>query len=217
MSITNKGKPLDLIKDLGVLYSPPVKDIQIVTVPPLLFIMVDGVIPGGTVVAESPQFQQKVQGLYGISYTLKFLSKKNPEKPQDYKVMPLEGLWWIGSGNFDLSSREPWFYTLMIHQPGFITEAMFQDALKQMRKKEKGPVVEELRLETFHEGLSVQTMHVGPYSAEPSTIGRMNAYMDNMGYHHHGKHHEIYLGDPRRSAPEKLRTILRQPVKTGDG
>jgi hypothetical protein len=101
----------------------------------------------------------------------------------------------------------------MILQPDHITEAMFQEALALLSKKKLSPALDKLRLQTFHEGLCMQIMHIGPYADEPATIARMDAFAQENGYVLHGKHHEIYLGDPRRADPGKLKTVLRHPIK----
>jgi len=121
----------------------------------------------------------------------------------------------VGRGRgFQIDRKDNWAYSMLILQPDHITSAMFIEALRQLRKK-KGdqPAFGRLRLESFHEGLSIQTMHIGPYASEPVTIETMDAYAHAHGYMMHGKHHEIYLGNPLRAQPEKLKTILRHPVK----
>jgi len=205
---------LDLRKELKYLYVPSAKKKEIVEVPRFQFAMIDGQIEAGQEPSTSETFQQALTALYGISYTLKFTSKLRKENPIDYPVMALEGLWWVEGGEFDINRKEDWHYTLMMLQPDHITGEMFQDALAQLRKKRgDGPSLEKLRLESFQEGLCVQTMHVGPYANEPATIAKMNAFAAENGYRLRGKHHEIYLGDPRRAAPEKLKTVLRHPIE----
>jgi hypothetical protein len=137
------------------------------------------------------------------------------ENPIDYTVMALEGLWWVDEGNMWVSRDNPWYFTAMIMQPDHISEDMFQQALVEFKRKkgEDNPALSKLRFEPFHEGLSVQLMHLGPYSEEPATIERMDAFAKENGYRMHGKHHEIYIGDPRRADPSKLKTVLRHPVK----
>ncbi len=203
---------LDLRKELKYLYAPSSKHVELVTVPEFGFAMVDGTILPGTSVAQSTEFQQAVGALYGVSYTLKFSSKLRQVDPLDYPVMPLEGLWWNASGEFDRTRHEPMFFTAMILQPDHITPEMFKDALERLRQKQDNPAVDKLRLERFAEGLCVQTMHVGPYAEELATIAKMHSFAAENGYEYHGKHHEIYLGDPRRATSEKLRTVLRKPV-----
>ena len=207
---------LDLRKQFKHLYQPSAKKVELVEVPPLQFAMVDGEIEPGVLPGLSPAFQEAVQALYGITYTLKFMSKLRAENPIDYKVMALEGLWWVDEGDFDITRPGDWRWTVMIMQPDHITETMFQEALEQLRKKKPGPGLDKLRLETFEEGLSMQIMHIGPYAEEPATIEKMHAFAAENGYSLRGKHHEIYLGDPRRGDPAKLKTGLRQPVGRGN-
>ena len=207
---------LDLRKQFKHLYQPSAKKVELVEVPPFQYAMVDGEIEPGVLPGLSPAFQEAVQALYGITYTLKFMSKLRAENPIDYKVMALEGLWWVDEGDFDITRPGDWRWTVMIMQPDHITETMFQEALEQLRKKKPGPGLDKLRLETFEEGLSMQIMHIGPYAEEPATIEKMHAFAAENGYSLRGKHHEIYLGDPRTADPAKLKTGLRQPVVRGN-
>jgi hypothetical protein len=207
-------KKIDLKKDLKHLYAPSAKQIEIVDVPEFQFAMIDGQIEPGLEPNTSPSFQQAIEAIYGIAYTLKFMSKQREQDPIDYTVMALEGLWDVEEGGkFDINRKDNWLWTLLIMQPEHIDQDMFSLARQQLLKKKENPAIEMLRLERFHEGLSIQTMHIGPYSDEPATVARMEAYARNNGYIMRGRHHEIYLGDPRRAQPEKLKTILRHPVK----
>jgi len=211
-------KTLDLKKDLKYLYQPSAKKPEILKVPKLQFAMIDGAIEKGKEPGNSPGFQEATQALYSISYTLKFMLKKRKTNAVDYPVMALEGLWWVEDGFFDITVKDNWFYTLMILQPDVITKNVFGEGLGQIRKK-KGDshTLSKLRLAHFEEGLCVQVMHIGPYASEPATIEGMrlfaleNGYRDRVGPN--GKHHEIYLGDPRKSKPEKLKTVLRHPLE----
>jgi hypothetical protein len=209
---------LDLKKDLKYLYNPSAKNIELVDVPSMKFIMIDGAIEPDQSPGSSPAFAEAMQAIYGAAYTLKFAAKRREEKPLDYPVMALEGLWWIENGAFDIKKPGNWMYSVMIMQPEQISTEMFMDALASMRKK-KGdqPAFSRLRLERYHESLSVQTMHIGPYASEPATIERMQEYMNANGLQDlvglGGKHHEIYLGDPRKADPSRLKTVLRHPVK----
>jgi hypothetical protein len=204
---------LDLKKDLKYLYAPSAKKVEIVKVPPMQFAMIDGAIEPGLSPGASPLFQENMQALYGIAYTLKFMVKQRKGDPVDYPVVALEGLWWVEDGRFDIQVKDNWFYTVMILQPDLITPELFAEALAQLRKK-KGdqPGFARLRLETFEEGLCVQTMHIGPYEAEPETVARMTAFAAENGYTLSGKHHEIYMGNPLRADPAKLKTVLRHPI-----
>jgi hypothetical protein len=203
---------LDLRRELKHLHSPGAKKVERVDVPAFQFAMIDGVIERGEGPSTSKAFQDALQALYGIAYTLKFASKLRPRNPIDYPVMALEALWWTGKGTFAFDPTRPWRWTAMILQPDHITPALFARAVEQLREKRGSPAIARLRLERFKEGPSIQIMHVGPYADEPRTIERMRAFADENGLAYRGKHHEIYLGDPRRAKPDKLRTILRQPV-----
>jgi hypothetical protein len=203
---------LDLRKQYKELYSPTAKAVSLVEVPPFQFTMIDGEIEPGKSPGSSPAFQDALQALYGISYTLKFVSKQRKEQPIDYTVMALEALWWVEGADFDITHPAGWRWTAMIMQPDHISHEMFSNAFDQLRQKKPSPAIERLRFETFHEGLCLQIMHIGPYSTEPATLRKMGEFARENGYAYRGKHHEIYLGDPRRADPEKLKTILRQPV-----
>jgi len=214
----NMIRTLDLKKDLKYLYAPSAKKVEIVQVPRLQFALIDGAIEKGLEPGKSPSFTEATQTLYSISYTLKFMLKKRKNNPVDYPVMALEGLWWVEDGVFDIAIKDNWFYTLMILQPDMITSENFEEAREQVRKK-KGvsSFLSELRLGHFEEGLCVQTMHIGSYATEPTTVDRMRAFAAENGYRDcvglGGKHHEIYLGDPRKADPAKLKTVLRHPVE----
>lgn len=209
---------IDLRKELKQLYAPSAKKVELVDVPEFQFAMIDGAIEPGSEPGLSPIFAEALQALYGISYTLKFMAKQRAADPIDYPVMALEALWWIEDGRFDITVKDNWFWTAMILQPDFVTPSMFADGLAQVRKKRgDSPALAKLRLERWREGLAVQTMHVGPYSEEPATVAKMEAFAAANGYRMAGKHHEIYLGDPRKAAPEKLKTVLRHPVERASG
>ncbi|HEX2998080.1 MAG TPA: GyrI-like domain-containing protein [Anaerolineales bacterium] len=211
-------KILDLRKQYKHFYQPSAKKVEIVQVPPLQFAMIDGAIEKGSEPGKSTSFAEATQALYGIAYTLKFMLKKRKENSIDYPVMALEGLWWVEDGFFDITVKDNWFYTLMIMQPDVITQEIFDEGLEQVRRKRgDSPTLSNLRLATFEEGLCVQVMHIGPYATEPATIDRMRIFMEESGYKDGvgplgGKHHEIYLGDPRKADPAKLKTVLRHPI-----
>jgi len=212
-------KTLDLKKQFKYLYQPSAKKIEIVQVPALQFAMIDGAIEKGHGPGDSPGFQQAVQALYGISYTLKFMLKKRKDDPIDYPVMALEGLLWLTEGDvFDINIKDNWSYALMIMQPDVITQEIFKEGIAQVRKKRgDSEALSKLRLEFFEEGLCAQVMHIGPYATEPATMERMHEFMKENGYRDcvglGGKHHEIYLGDPRKADLAKLKTVLRHPIK----
>ena len=206
-------KTLDLRNKYKDLYRPSAKKVAVVNVPKFLFVMIDGKMEKGKSPGESPAFREAMMALYGAAYTLKFMSKLRKRNPIDYPVMALEGLWWVQGGTFDIVQPGNWRYRAMMMLPDHITPTMFAEALEKTRAKRPSPSVEKLRLERFREGLCIQTMHVGPYKNEPATIERMKAFAAENGYALHGLHHEIYLSDPRRTAPGRLKTVLRHPVK----
>ena len=198
----------DFKKEWKHLYRPSAKEFAVVDVPPMNFLMIDGHGDPNT----AQEYQDAVEALYGVAYKLKFMSKK--EKGMDYIVPPMEGLWWVENmEEFTTENKSTWDWTMMIMQPEWITQEMFEEALKQVEKKKNPPALSRLRLEVYHEGLAVQIMHIGPYDAEAPTIARMHTFIDENGYEPTGKHHEIYLGDPRKVAPERLKTVLRQPIR----
>lgn len=212
-------KTLDLKKEYKHLYQPSAKKVTVVQVPRLQFAMVNGAIEKGHGPGDSPGFQEAVQALYGVSYTLKFTLKKRKTNPIDYPVMALEGLLWLTEGDvFDINIKDNWSYTLMIMQPDVVTQEIFEEARKQVHRKHgDSPALSKLRLEYFEEGLCAQIMHIGPYAAEPATIERMREFMNENGCRDRvglgGKHHEIYMGDPRKADPSKLKTVLRHPIE----
>ena len=198
---------IDYLKLQPELYKASAKTPVMVEVPPFPFLMADGVGDPNA----APEFQQAVEALFSVSYTLKFTIKK--EQGQDYGVLPLEGLWAMADGSvFDVEARDRWSWTLMIRQPEFITPDLVDQALTQVRAKKDLPVLAKLKFSRFHEGLSAQIIHVGPYCDEGPTIESLHRFIQEQGYQLGGRHHEIYLGDPRRTAPARLKTILRQPI-----
>jgi hypothetical protein len=208
-------KKLDLKKDLKYLYQPAAKVVSLVDVPCFQFLMIDAQIELDQGPGTSPAFQAAVEALYGAAYTLKFTSKLRKQDPIDYAVMPLEGLWSVRDGRFDINIKDNWDFTLMIMQPEHITQAMLEQAQDELRRK-KGdrPAFAQLRLESFEEGRCVQIMHVGPYSTEPATVARLEAFAAEHGLSMRHRHHEIYLGNPLRAAPQKLKTVLRHAVQS---
>ena len=196
---------LDLRKALGHLYHPPVGGVEVLKIPRLKYLMVDG---GGA--PESDDFKQAIGTIYNVAFTMKFRSKKLLKR--DYSIMALEGLWWVKGGGFNPTARDEWLWTLMMVQPDLVNQKLFSEAVAEVKAKKNPPGLERARLETFTEGLCAQSMHVGPYSTESETIQRLEDYAKEHGYKMVGKHHEIYLGDPRRAKPEKLRTIVRHPM-----
>lgn len=201
---------LDLKQDLKALYQPTTKAFAFIDVPPMQFLMIDG--KGNPNTAD--EYKQAVQALYTIAYTLKFAIKKAEQI--DYPVMALEGLWWADDmSQFSVQRKEEWLWTMMIMQPDVVTSGHFAAAREEIKRKGKdSAAMERLRLETFHEGLSVQIMHIGPYADEAPTLAKLHhEFIPSQGYKMRGKHHEIYLSDPSRTPESKWKTVLRQPVE----
>lgn len=187
------------------LYRPPAGKVQIMRIPEMQFIMIDGKgDPAGV------HFQEGISAMYNLAYTLKFEVRGSLKK--DYPVMALEGLCWTEGGDFELMKRDKWLWTLMIMQPSFVTKKLFVKGVEKVKEKKNPPRIELARLERFDEGLRVQTTHIGPYADEAPTIARLDAFVRENGYRMAGRHHEIYLGDPRRASPSKLKTVIRHPV-----
>ena len=173
------------------------------------FLMIDGIGDPNT----SQDYKDAVEALFALSYSLKFMIK-NGKLAIDYGVMPLEGLWWTDDmAKFNMENKDIWKWTAMIMQPEYVTKDMFDKALEQVAKKKNPAALSRVRFEIFHEGLSAQIMHIGPYSAEGPTIEKIYDFIKGKGYKQEGKHHEIYLSDPRKTAPEKMKTVIRQAVR----
>ncbi|MGB9937500.1 MAG: GyrI-like domain-containing protein [Methanobacterium sp.] len=204
---------IDLKKENKELYSPSVKEVSIVNVPAMKFLMIDGQGDPNT----SKEYQDAMETLFPVSYKAKFISKK--EKSQDYVVMPLEGLWWVDNmEDFTVEDKSNWKWTVMIRQPDFITEDVIKQAMGEVEKKKNPISLSKIRFESLNEGISAQIMHIGPYSEEGPTVEKLHNFIHENGYEFDGsksgeKHHEIYLSDMRRTKPERLKTIIRQPIK----
>jgi hypothetical protein len=198
----------DFKKELKHLYNPP-RRFTVVDVPPMAFLMIDGHGDPNTAQA----YKDAVEALYAVAYKVKFASKR--ELDQDYVVPPLEGLWWAKDMDLFVSrDKSAWDWTMMIMQPAWTTPDMIAVAIEQAGQGKDLPALTKLRFESYHEGLSVQILHVGSYDDEAPVIAQLhNQFLPENGYVENGKHHEIYLSDPRRTVPEKLRTVLRQPVQ----
>jgi hypothetical protein len=196
----------DLRRELRPLYRAG-REPAFVTVPPLWCLMLDGHGDPNT----APAYREAISALYSTAYAAKFALKR--AGVVDYGVMPLEGLWWSPDmAAFAAQDTSAWDWTMFIVQPREVTAGVFAEARDAARSRAPSEALDHLRLEDFAEGRCAQILHVGPYSAEGPTIATLHAYIADHGYRLSGKHHEIYLGDPRRAAPERLRTIIRQPV-----
>ena len=199
---------IDYKKELKHLYQPSAKEVEIVEVPQMNFLMIDGEGDPNT----SQAFQDAVGALYSLAYTLKFMIKKGAVGI-DYGVMPLEGLWWVDDmAQFSIDKKDEWKWTLMIMQPELVTRELFEEAVEEVRKKKNPVSLSNIRFESFCEGKAAQIMHNGPFSEEGPTIEKVHTFIKENNYNRSGKHHEIYLSDMRKTAPKKLKTIIRQPM-----
>jgi hypothetical protein len=197
----------DFKKQYKNLFSPSSKEVSLVTVPEFQYLMVDGKgEPDGS------EAQEAFKILFPVAYKLKFLMKT---REKDYGVMPLEGLWWADKmEDFVNGRRDRWQWTYMIMQPDFITKDDVNTVIENLKKKDPLLNFNNLRFEKYHEGLSAQILHIGPFSTEATNIKRIHDFIKENGGQfdgHKNKHHEIYLSDYRRVTPEKMKTILRQP------
>ena len=206
----------DYKKEQKDLYFPKAKP-SIIDVPEMLFIMIDGKGNPNT----SSEYEKALEILYGLSYSIK-MSKKSGTQPEnyfDYVVPPLEGLWWGEAGYFDglnITDKDKLCWTSMIRQPEFVTQEVFEKAKQSLGKKKPELDLSLARLVSFNEGLCAQIMHIGSYDDEPATITVLEKHIIESGYKNDiseiRRHHEIYLSDPRKTAPEKLKTVIRHPI-----
>lgn len=201
---------VDHTKVLDTFYKQSKKEISIVDVPALQFLTIRG--SGGP--NENPDYSEAVGALYAVAYKIKFSIKGGPQE-LDFKVMPLEGLWWAEDmRQFNLTDRSNWLWKMMLMQPQEVTQPIFEAAVAEVRSKKNPPRLDEVRFETIEEGTCAQIFHAGPYGeAEAPTIEKLHAFIHDNGYELRGKHYEIYLNSPLRTAPEKLKTIIRQPMQ----
>lgn len=202
---------IDFKKKFKSYYSPKPGKPEIVMVPKMQFAMVDGRGDPN----DSKEFQNAISALYSVVFGLKFSRKKAGREP-DFSCGALEGLWWSDRGKpFEIGSKQDWLWTLMIWLPDFITSDEFRECVEATKLKKANPGLDKIHLGIREEELAVQIMHVGPYADEQPNVDKMLAYAAEKGYVQSGKHHEIYLGDPRRIEPDKLKTILRHPIDEG--
>ena len=201
---------IDFKKTQKEFYQPGSKNVVIIEVPEMQFLMIDGMGSPG----DSQEYQDALAALYPIAFKTKFLSKA---KGKDYVVPPLEGLWWADNMDDYISgNRDKWKWTMMIRQPDWITKELVEEAIKitKKNKPELSELLDEVRLESYYEGQSAQIMHLGPFSEEGPTIDKVHNFIEKQNGKFDGfnqKHHEIYLSDPRRSKPESMKTVIRQP------
>jgi len=203
---------IDFKKTMKDLYQPSPKEVGMVDVPEMQFLMIDGMGSPG----DSQEYQDALAALYPVAYKIKFLSKA---KGKDYVIPPLEGLWWADRlEDFNEGNRDNWKWTMLIMQPDWITEELVNEAIEitTNKKPELKKFISKLRFEKYKEARAAQIMHIGPYSKEGPNIQKIHDFIQENGGSFNGhnlKHHEIYLSDPRRSKPENMKTIIRQPYK----
>ncbi len=202
-----------LPEEIANLYAPSARRVDLVHVPKLNFIMLDGEIEAESTLDTSESFQEALNTLNGISFTLKFMAKLNRENPVDYNTLPLEALWYPNEEN-EYKDRTGWRWTLMAMQPEHISAEMVEKAISSLKEKQgEIPSLTLARFETFKEGKSAQILHVSSKELIPMTIDRIKAFASQKKYTLKTPYHEVYLSDPRHENPEKERTILRFPVK----
>ena len=203
---------IDFKKTMKGFYQPNPKEVVLVDVPEMQFLMIDGMGSPG----DSKEYQDALAALYPVAFKTKFLSKA---KGKDYVVPPLEGLWWADNmEDFTNGNRDKWKWTMMIMQPDWITQEIINKAIEKTIKKkpELKNAISKLRLEKYEEGKAAQIMHLGPFSEEGPTISKIHKFIEEQRGRFDGlknKHHEIYLSDPRKSKPENMKTVIRQPFE----
>jgi len=201
---------IDFKKTQKELYQPSSKEVVMIKVPEMQFLMIDGMGSPG----DSQEYKNALAALYPVAFKTKFLSKA---KGKDYVVPPLEGLWWADDmKDFRSGNRDKWKWTMMIRQPDWITEKLIEEAIEITKNNKSGlsELLDKLRFERYNEDLSAQIMHLGPFSEEGPTIDKVHNFIEKQNGKFDGfnqKHHEIYLSDPRRSKPESMKTVIRQP------
>ena len=197
---------IDFKKQMKHLYQPSAKEVVVVDVPKMNFLMVDGKGDPNT----DQSYAEAIEALYAVSYALKFMVKKGP-MAIDYGVMPLEGLWWAEDMSaFTTADKSDWMWTMMIMQPEFISSEMVEKAFRDVEKKKNPIALSKLRFEAYAEGKAAQIMHIGPFTEEGPTVEKVHQFIDAIG-ERRGKHHEIYLSDIRKADPAKWKTVIRQP------
>jgi hypothetical protein len=198
---------IDFKKKLKELYQPSAKEVVEVNVPTMNYFMIDGEGDPNN----SQSYADAIEALFAVSYTLKFMVKKGI-LAIDYGVMPLEGLWWADDmSKFSTEDKSDWKWTAMIMQPEFITEEMVENAIEEVKKKKNPAAISKIRFESLTEGRCAQILHIGPFSEEGPNIQKVHRFIDAKG-ERTGKHHEIYLSDIRKAAPDKWKTVIRQPM-----
>lgn len=196
-------------KKLFPQYYRPKKTPSVVDIPEMQYLMVDG--KGDPNKEQS--YADAIEALYAVAYALKMKIIKKEQPENNFVVMPLEGLWYKDDmSDWSMDNKDEWEWTMMIRMPDFVTEQEINRAITIVRENKNPVSLDKLRFEKYNEGKSVQVMYIGAYADEGPTIANLHQFAEDQGYELSGKHHEIYLGDPRKTAPEKLKTIIRQPI-----
>lgn len=199
---------IDFKKEYKELYKPNAKKISFVDVPELKYLAVEGKGDPNT----SQEYKDSIEAIMGVSYTTKFIMKK--EYGKDYVVMPLQGQWWSDDmENFSMQDKSNWKWKSLVMQPNFVKKEHVDQAIDEIAIKKDLSSLDKVEFTTIKEGLCGQILHIGPFSEEGPTVEKLHNEIKERGYDLTGLHHEIYLSDIRRANPEKLRTIIRQPVK----
>ena len=199
---------IDYKKKLSRFYAVKKGQITMEDVPAMNYLTITGEGNPNT----SNDYKKAVEALYTLSYAIKFKIKKG-EMRIDYAVMPLEGQWWTDDmKDFSVYNKDKWKWTMAIMQPEFVTSALVDLCKEEVREKKDPPSLDKIHFENVQDGLSAQILHTGPYAEEAPTIALLHKTIKERGFMLSGKHREIYLNDPRRTAGENLRTIIRQPI-----
>ena len=202
----------DSMKEFNRLYRATTRRIDMVDVPAMKFLMVDGSCNG----SNFSEFRNGIEGLFALSQAMKAAIART-HIGFEYAVMPLECLWWVrGTGEYTIENREERRWILMVVQPNYVTSALAREALGAMNRDKFLPGISKVRYGVFTEGLSVQTLHNGPRAEKWTTIDRLRAFIERKGYQIRGRHHEIYISDPRDLSPEKMKMIIRLPIQRPD-
>ncbi|MBD3407348.1 MAG: hypothetical protein GF411_14620 [Candidatus Lokiarchaeota archaeon] len=197
---------IDFKNALKVLYQPSPAIPVVVIVPQMKFVMIDGMGDPYT----SQGYQEGVEALQEVAYTIRAMLR---EQDYDFEVMPLECLLWVEDSEFSIEKKDQFSWTSMIMQPDRVTEDIFNKAVVTVTEMKNPIAIEKVRLESFHEGKSVQILHIGPPNTTQASIEKIHAHAKKFGYLLHGKYHEIYLSDPARTEPSKIKTVIRHPVR----
>jgi hypothetical protein len=199
----------DSMKEFNRLYRATTRRIDVVDVPAMKFLMVDGSCDGNNY----DEFRNGIEGLFALSQAMKAAIART-HIGFEYAVMPLESLWWVrGTCEYTPENREEWRWILMVVQPNYVTSALAREALGAMDRDKFLPGISKVRFGVFTEGLSVQTLHNGPRTEKWTTIDRLRAFIEKKDYRVRGRHHEIYISDPRDLSPEKMKMIIRLPIQ----